>query len=53
LDHEHEPEYGLGDIVQGGGRPDTGIGHHGRIMDESREFSENGLSVHLGLGKAG
>lgn len=51
FDFEHEPEYGLGDVVRVVD-PDTGIVTTARIMDESREFSENGLSVHLGLGKA-
>ena len=38
FDHEHEPDYGLGDVVRVAD-PDTGIVTTARIMDESREFS--------------
>jgi len=50
---EHrEPEYGLGDVVRVAD-PDTGIIARVASMAESREYGENGLSVHLELGKAG
>jgi len=45
-------EYGLGDNVRVAD-PDTGIITKSRIMAETREYGENGLSVHLELGKAG
>jgi hypothetical protein len=51
FDHEHEPEYGLGDIVRVAD-PDTGIVTTARIMTEAREYAESGLSVRLELGKA-
>ena len=47
-----EPEYGLGDKVRVAD-PDTGIVTTARIMAEAREYNEQGLSVHLELGKAG
>jgi len=52
FDFEHEPEYGLGDKVRVAD-PDTGIVTATRIMSETRQFGDSGLSVHLELGKAG
>lgn len=52
FDHEMEPEYGLGDVVRVAD-PDTGIVTTARIMSETREYNDKGLSVHLDLGKAG
>jgi hypothetical protein len=51
FDHEHEPEYGLGDVVRVAD-PETGIVTTTRIMAEAREYNEQGLSVRLELGKA-
>ena len=46
-----EPDYGLGDKVRVAD-PETGIVTTTRIMAEAREYSEDGLSVYLELGKA-
>ena len=51
FDHDKEPDYGLGDKVRVAD-PETGIVTTARIMSEAREYGEEGLSVHLGLGKA-
>jgi hypothetical protein len=52
FDHDKEPDYGLGDKVRVAD-PETGIVTTTRIMTEAREYNEQGLSVHLELGKAG
>lgn len=51
FDHEREPDYGLGDMVRVAD-PETGIVTKARIMAEHREFNENGLNVHLELGRS-
>ena len=45
-----EPSYGLGDYVRVVD-PKTGVVSTVRIMQETREYTENGLSVHLELGR--
>lgn len=50
FDFEHEPEYGLGDVVRVVD-PETGIVTTSRIMGESRSYGADGLSVRLELGK--
>jgi len=45
-----EPDYGLGDKVRVAD-PDTGIISTTRIVAESRDYSANGLTVELELGK--
>ena len=52
FEHDKEPDYGLGDKVRVAD-PETGIVTTTRIMAEAREYNEQGLSVHLELGKAG
>ena len=49
-EYDREPEYGLGDRVRVAD-PDTGIITTTRIVEEEREFSEDGLSVRLKLGR--
>lgn len=51
FDAGKEPEYGVGDLVQVAD-PETGTVTTTRIMVESREYAEQGLVVHLELGKA-
>lgn len=51
FDHDKEPDHGLGDKVRVAD-PETGIVTTTRIMAEAREYNEQGLSVHLELGKA-
>lgn len=51
FDYEHEPVYAVGDVVRVAD-PETGIVTTARIMSESREYGDNGLSVRLQLGKA-
>jgi hypothetical protein len=51
FEHGKEPAYGLGDNVRVAD-PDTGIVTKARIMSETREYAESGLSVRLELGKA-
>jgi len=50
FDAGKEPEYGVGDLVQVAD-PETGTVTTTRIMVESREYAEQGLVVHLELGK--
>ncbi|HPD39877.1 MAG TPA: phage tail protein, partial [Mesotoga infera] len=45
-----EPSYGLGDYVRVVD-PKTGVVSTVRIMQETREYTENGLIVHLQLGR--
>lgn len=45
-----EPSYGLGDIVRVVD-PKTGVISTVRIMQETREYTDNGLVVHLQLGR--
>ncbi|HOP80602.1 MAG TPA: hypothetical protein PLZ21_08580, partial [Armatimonadota bacterium] len=52
FDYDKEPDYGLGDKVRVAD-PETGIVTTTRIMTESREYNEQGLTVHLELGQAG
>jgi hypothetical protein len=52
FEYGQEPDYGIGDKVRVAD-PDTGIVTTTRIMTESREYNEQGLTVHLELGKAG
>src|SRR5690606_20950660 len=51
FEYGQEPDYGLGDKVLVAD-PDTGIVTKARIMSETREYAESGLSVRLELGKA-